>query len=381
MVAIMTVTFDTIAALRAFNQYVLRYSSPVPLKGTLSYTADGTTVTEDFFLKKGENVTFSSYIDAYLDGKCGEAGKIRLVLSDITLPLTDEKTVRIEVSFQKVPVIAEKTFFFENERYRVGVELAWGGGLSYFADKKCTVDGLENLLNHFDTGRLVQQSYYGMNRPPYVLGEFMGKPWCYNPVQGGDRGGNKSKLVDMRIGDGEVYVKCRPRDWGHDGGTTYAYMENVYRLDGDCLVVDNAFTDYSGWDHQKSTQELPAFYTVSYLNNYYWYEGDKPWTGDALSCRSDLPFWPDDWNYCTFRYAPENAETWSAFADDGGYGIGLFTPGAENTFAGRCSYNGSKDPGDASTNYIAPTRKVKLICYETLRYRYLICAGQLEQII
>ena len=88
------------------------------------------------------------------------------------------------------------------------MELCWGGGLSYLADKKCPVEGLENILNNFDTGRLIQQSYYGTGEPPYVRGEFMGNSWCYNPVQGGDRGNHKSKLVDVRITEGEVYVKC-----------------------------------------------------------------------------------------------------------------------------------------------------------------------------
>ena len=49
--------------------------------------------------------------------------------------------------------------FIENDQYKAGVSLRWSGGLSWFEDKKNTDYG--NLLNNHDTGRLVQQSYYG----------------------------------------------------------------------------------------------------------------------------------------------------------------------------------------------------------------------------
>mgnify|MGYP007053712667 FL=1 len=129
-----------------------------------------------------------------------------------------------------------------------------------------------------------------------------------------------------------------------------------------------------------ATQEVPAFYTVSYLNNYYWYDGDKPWTDDALSVKSDLPFWPDDWPYCTFKPKAGNTETWSAFVDDDGYGLGLYTPNITRTVAGRHMYDGSKDPHAASCNYIAPLKAVKLQCFKPVEYSYLITAGQLSEI-
>ncbi len=274
-----------------FNQYRLRYTATCPLCAELTYTEGGERRTEDFFLEAGEGRAFSSYIDHYL--RHGKAdGVISLAVRTITHE-AGELDLH-EFAVEAVSVLAETTCFFENHRYRVGVELCWGGGLSYIADKKCPVAGLGNLLNRADTGRLVQQSYYGTGEPPYVCGEFMGNRWAYNPVQGGDRGNHKSKLIEARVGKGEVYVKCRPRDWGHDGGTTYAYMENLYRLDGDALIVENRFVDFSGWVHPVRSQEVPAFYTVSYLGNYHWYDGDAPWTGAPLSCKSDLPFWPTD---------------------------------------------------------------------------------------
>ena len=362
---------------RPFNRYILTYTCDAPLRGAVVYaTAEGTR-EEDFFLEAGEEREFSSYIDSYLSHGMAE-GVLSLRFSTIS----HEKGRFDLLGFdtRQEEVFAEQTYYLENQRYRVGIELCWGGGLSYLADKACPVEGLENLLNRFDTGRLVQQSYYGTSEPPYVCGEFMGSRWGYNPVQGGDRGNHKSKLIETRLSDGEVYVKCRPRDWGHDGGTTYAYMENWYRLEGDVLVVKNRFVDFSGWTHPLRDQEVPAFYTVSYLNNYYWYGGDRPWTDDALSVKGDLPFWPTDWAACTFIPGEGNTEVWSAFADDGGYGLGLFTPHIHRTLAGRHAYDGSKDPESASCGYIAPIRRMALECFKPVEYTYLLAAGQVEEI-
>ncbi len=377
LTAIRTDTTVTLTETAPFNQYTLTYSAAAPLRCELVYRIGDAVHTEEFFLDAGEDKRFSSYIDGYLRHETADAA---VSLSLRTISHDEADFTLIDLAFDTVPVLAETTYFFENHRYRVGVELCWGGGLSYLADKACPVDELENLLNYYDTGRLIQQSYYGTGDPPYKCGEFMGNRWSYNPVQGGDRGNHKSKLIETRVGDHEVYVKCRPRDWGHDGGTTYAYMENWYRLDGDCVVVDNRFTDYSGWVHPTRGQEVPAFYTVSYLGNYHWYDGDAPWTDAPLSCKSDLPFWPTDWPYCTFVLKEENSETWSAFTNDAGYGLGLFTPGVRRLLAGRHAYDGSMDPRAGSCGYIAPIANLPIRCFEPIEYRYLLSAGDLSDI-
>lgn len=370
------------AAPAAFNRYTLTYTSPIPLRCTVEYNLSGTPRREFCYLEAGEERTFSSYIDAYLNGEAADPGPVVVTAENITAetPPIPEAIHLLGFAAEQVPVLARQTYFIENQRYRVGVELAWGGGLSCLVDKQCPVPGLDNLLNSADTGRLVQQSYYGTRKPPYVPGEFMGQSWCYNPVQGGDRGNFKSKLIDTRVSEGEIYVKCRPRDWGQNGGDTYSYMENTYRLDGDCLVVDNRFVDFSGWEHPVSSQELPAFYTVSYLANYYYYDGDRPWTGDTLSHRDNLPFWPTDWPACTFPVRPGNTETWAAFVDSSLYGLGLYVPDTDRWLAGRHAFDGSMDPKAGSTNYIAPTRHLRLISFKPLTYSYLICAGSLADI-
>ena len=45
--------------------------------------------------------------------------------------------------------------YLENDLVRIGVDLGAGGGIFYFSEKSPE----RNLLNHFDKGRFIQQSY------------------------------------------------------------------------------------------------------------------------------------------------------------------------------------------------------------------------------
>lgn len=359
----------------SFNRYTLTYSADAAVRGTMTYYQDDVLASEEFFLEAGENKTFRCLIDGYLAGKVAKA------------------PVEIQVDFIKggsliklhalqtdvIPAYQGDTYYMENEHYRVGIELAWGGGLSCFVDKHAP-EGLDNLLNKCDTGRLVQQSYYGTGEPPFVCGEFMGQRWNYNPVQGGDRTNAKSKLVDLEIRADSVYVKCRPRDWGHEAWYTPSYMENTYAFDGDVVRVDNRFVDFSGWEHPTAGQEVPAFYTISYLGNFWFYDKEKPWTGDELSVRRDLIFWPEDWPRHRFPLPKGDTETWCAWTDDNDWGIGLYVPGVDMLIGGRHAYNGSKDPCDGATNYVAPLKRIKLQSFVPLEYSYLIYSGSLADI-
>ena len=172
---------DTLLPLKSegvFNRYMITYTASIPLRCSITYTEQGRERTEEFFLEAGENTTFASYMDGYLRHMTADA-VVSMTVRSISHDEGDFELLSFGV--EAVPVLAEKTFFFENERYRVGVELCWGGGLSYLEDKTCPVEGLVNILNNFDTGRLIQQSYYGTGEPPYVRGEFMGQSWGYNP--------------------------------------------------------------------------------------------------------------------------------------------------------------------------------------------------------
>lgn len=364
-----------------FNRMTLRYSSGRALRIFVTYTVSGTEKTDDFYLEAGEGVAFSGLISSYPDGAA--ARDLRAVRIGTCDGRETDFTLS-EIRTESAAVFRDGTYDIENDRFRVGIRLAWGGGIRYIEDKTCGIDGLANLINCHDTGRLVQQSYYGTaGNSEYQAGRYNGSAWAYNPVQGGDRYGNPSRLIDLRVDGDSVYIKSQPQDWSLNDKLTKSYMENTYTVSEDVIRVDNRFIDFSGWTHPVRDQELPAFYTVSYLDRFTWYNGAEPWTGAPLFSRDALAFWGDPANAasCRFFLREGNTETWCAWtSSETGFGVGLFVPGVDSYTAGRYQYNGSKDPADDATNYVAPINRFRLVSFEPITYSYLITTGTTEEI-
>lgn len=364
-----------------FNAIKLVYSSKEPLHIFVTYSFSDGPRTDDYYLKSGENVSFCGLISSYL-----ERDAARDVLSIEIDSCTGARTDFFldSISVEQKEVFEQDTFYLENERFKVGIRLRWGGGIDFIQDKECPVPGLVNLINDHDTGRLAQQSYYGTaGNDVYSPGVYNGSAWAYNPVQGGDMYGNPSRLIDVSVGENFLYVKSQPQDWSLNNALTPSYMENTYALRNDRIRVDNVFTDFSGWEHRIAHQELPAFYTVSYLDTFVWYDGKEPWTNDSLSFRDDLNFWGDA-KYaddCRFYLAEENAESWCAWVSSASdFGIGLYVPNADSYFAGRFSYDGSKLSSASSASYVAPIDSIKIVSYDPIEYSYLISTGSTEEI-
>ncbi|MBR6934303.1 MAG: PT domain-containing protein [Clostridia bacterium] len=363
-----------------FNRMSFTYSSGAPLKMYVKYVQSGKEKSDYYFLEAGENATFRGLISSYLDSASAKNIKT-LTLSSLK---SDTAFSLKNVSTEKIAVYNSNNHFIENSRFKVGIQLSWGGGINYIEDKTCKISGLTNLVNRCDTGRLIQQSYYGTGgNKDYTPGEFNGSKWSYNPVQGGDKYGNVSRLIDIEVSSNSVYIKAQPQDWSLNGRITPSYMENRYTLNDDYVRVDNRFVDFSGWEHRYSHQELPAFYTVSYLDTFKWYSGAEGWTGGDLSIRKHLNFWGDP-NYaedCRFYVQKNNTETWCAWVsskDD--FGMGLYVPNIDMLYAGRFSYNGSKDPMNGATNYVAPLMTIKMVSFVPIEYSYLVTTGSTEAI-
>ncbi len=382
-----------------FHRYALSAESPWPLAGYLTYETDGGLHTEEFFLPAGRS-DFVSFIDGFLGG--ATAGKPRS-LSFTPLPKGQRAEGRITLTSLSL-TSAERPLeriFLSNGVIKVGASLRYGGGLDYLealtgsvaaAKRNGRVEvapGLAeqvppeavltrsvNLLNRHDTGRLVQQSYYGISDPPYEKGEFMGLPWCYNPVMGGDKGNTPSKIVDFRLTQGEtpsLYVKCRPQDWGHVNRPTPSYMEAWYALDGPCLRVYNQFTDFSGYAHPENSQELPAFYAIEPLDRLYHVDNGE------LTYHDDLPFW----HLRNTRF--DSSEHWWAWTnrEEDGFGVGLFVPEAEYAIGGIYRHGEPLAglPCDSDpTVYVAPIRKIRLVSFTPFCYSYTLCVGRLSDI-
>ncbi len=384
-----------------YNYYAVSYSSDAHLKGVITYRTGVTEKSEEFFLEKADSTEFFSFIDNCLKGT-----KANALLSIEFYPL-DKDTAKM--SFYGVSVfnreIPEREVFISNEYLKLGVDLQWGGALSYLEDLDSGVQAVKhegrikvdsnaaeryssqsvnnnvNLINRYDPGRLVQQSYYGTSGYGYVCGEFMGNQWGYNPVQGGNQFNDSSKIVDLRIEENKLYVKCRPLDWAKEKEhITPSYMEASYTLDGKLAHTTCRFIDFSGYQGIVASQEIPAFYCIEPFNRYVYYGGEKPWTGDALTVEPELIFWPDA-GYPNFT-ATEN---WSAFIGefDDSFGIGLYTPNETVFLSG--VFNREKtqntDPSkDATTSYIALVKHMMFQSFSPIEYDYYLTTGDTAEI-
>lgn len=362
-------------AVTPFNRFELSYGLDVPVRGSISYRLGKKDHTEEFFLTERAD-SFSQLIDGFLEGKSASA-----LLSLTFEPLQGKTcTLRfegVELGVQKVP---GDVVTLENDRYRLGIKLSWGGGICSLEDLASPRTGFGSLLNCHDTGRLVQQSYYGgAEIPGYKNGRFNNAVWPYNPVQGGDQYGNKSKIVALTIEKDSVSVVSRPLDWALKDTPTLAYYTNTYTLGERTVRVDNTVIDFSGYPHTARTQELPAFYTVSALDRFVYYGGREPWTGGGLTIKEDLGFWGSEPG-CSFSLSPANTETWCAWVDADGYGVGLYTPNIESFVAGRYKHDGSADPQADSTDYVAPLATLTLPFDRPLSYSYLVAAGTAEEL-
>ena len=105
----------------------------------------------------------------------------------------------------------ENLIFIENESLRLGANLALGGAMTYLAEH-----GKPNLINSWDWGRQVQMSFYSHPVPFCPDGEEMAECWKFigwNPIQSGDHYGNRSRVLEYRAENNEIYVKCVPMHW------------------------------------------------------------------------------------------------------------------------------------------------------------------------
>ena len=382
-----------------FNYYGISYSSDCYLKGEIIYNSGVKEKTEEFFLEPAENGEFYSFVDDCINGKRGNN------IKSVVLTPTDKACGEFEIKgialFNRE--IPTHEIFIEAQGVKIGVDLLWGGALSYVEDLDSQVEAVSvdgkikvdsnagerynaevlnenvNLINRNDTGRLVQQSYYGTLE--YDYGVYMDNDWRYNPVQGGNQYNDNSKIVDLRVDENSIYIKCRPLDWAKEKEfITPSYMEATYSVENGMVHANCRFVDFSGYPEAESSQEIPAFYCVEPLCNFVYYGGEEPWTNGELTYEKALIFWPDA-GYPHF-YSKEN---WSAFTGefDDSFGIGLFVPGEEEFLAGIFDRGNTinEDPSkDGPTSYIAVTKTRTFRSFEPYEYEYYLATGDVNEI-
>ena len=465
-----------------FNHYTLTYYSESYVKGIITYVG-GTT--EEFFLEPSSNFDradgngeFSSYVDGYLTKVLNRQHNINKVTSEckggivtISFELLDNKAgnfelLAVETSVENAmnpemtgdTIMAQTLKIFKNDKYKVGIDILNGGVVAHlsvidsniearvynidgknvtkvdYADKLDAKYGTNyisrdtdeiNLINYYDTGRYLQQSYYGTTEKPYEQGYYNNADWHYNPVQGGNVVGESSKVIDYIINEEEnyIYVKTRPLDWakwsddfankvaddeyepkyGNDEYITDTYVESKYVFEDGMIRVYNRMVDYSGLPSATTTQELPAFYTIEPLNQYVRTDVDteeEAWTFDAeLEYFSEPEFWGVTGDYVTNNYPngfsidTNTPEHWGAFMasqDKDSFGIGIYSPESSNLCYGVYPAINSGLPSrhadtinpayEDNTSYIAPIGTRTFESYSPSEYSYYISTGTANQI-
>lgn len=384
----LTFTDETRADGRDFNRFMMGYSATQPVHITVTFErADGTSYDTDYYCETGTQL-FCAVVPDYMDG--GKAGKIVSMTVD-TCDGHDGQFTVYRIDTETVPVPETQTslalYYVESERYRLGLSLKWGGTIAYLKDSECPIKQIKSLINNHDSGRLVQQSYYGTAKAQkdFTPGRVGNEDWMYNPVQAGDYGNNGSRIVDVVFGYQSFYIKVQPMDWGQVGWFAPAYMENVYTVTDDYVRVDNRYTDFGYYDNPWGGQEIPAFYTLSWFNEYVWYDGDTPWTGDALSYNTDIEMvWTQTEHLPNFgAYTKvDNTETWCAvFSREDNYGIGLYVPNVDYRSVGiYMPGDRTKNNSANSTTYMGASNRMRIVSGSALEYSYLITTGSVDEI-
>lgn len=411
----------------------LLYSTNINVWGVFTYTDGNKTVDEDFYLQAGTS-QHKQFLDLFRSNGVGY-GMNQKTLSMVKITLKNAElenrtgTVKVlALSSQNRTVETENQELYVTKAQKdgtemtVGAHLGLGGSLTYLAKSgiyegvkggssawdKGTVaisknasdfsetniykngtstgtepgyygnatsskasDGAVNLINNFDAGRQIQQSWYaniggsseatagqnGYTRAYCYTGSTAGQYWPYNPVQAGDVVSNPGQIIDYEHTADYIYIKARAMDWakGYDpnkpcanavegGVTTKSYVENYYRLSNDgTLVVNNAFVDWNGFTDMESagwaSTELPAVYPVHTLNYYVSnIDGDGSWT-DGLEYNNKLSSWVSNayHQFADGSQGDTKVEDWFAWANDanGSVALGMYIPNVNRWTSGR----------------------------------------------
>ena len=269
----------------------------------------------------------------------------------------------------------DNILYIENDRIRLGINLALGGVVTYLAQH-----GHPNLINSHDWGRQVQMSFYSHPVPFHPEGFDMNENWRsigWNPIQCGDCFGHRSTILDYRCENGEIYVKCIPMHWPLDNHPGECTFETWYRLNGDRVEVtarlNNARPDTT--QYPARGQELPAVYTNGVWYKLVSYTGNEPFTGapvTELCTRENGLGWP---------WVSYNAtEHWAALVDDSNYGLGVYNPVTSSFIGGFSGEKGIGGPKDRHTGYISPILPEILDHDIVYTYHYSLIVGTLDSI-
>ncbi len=274
------------------------------------------------------------------------------------------------------------TLTIDNGKICLKQDLGRGGSICYLSVSRED----KNVVNVFDEGRYIQQSYYAgkrLNRQADGQSPEW-SPWEWNPIQAGNYAGKRAPILECDVTDTTIYVKCIPMLWDMNDHPAEAVMEQWTELKGNvahvkCKITCMRGDDVYGKKGVPHDQEIPAVYPISELNHLYSYMGNKPFTGGELKELPIVQLEDGFWGVYDGKKNPNPQEKWMAFVDDNDWGLAVYSPRAERFLAGRFGEAGG-DAMSKSTGYISPLRMESLLPNSTMEYDYYLILDTLPNI-
>ncbi len=246
----------------------------------------------------------------------------------------------------------ERWVYLDNDHVRLGVNMSAGGCVGWFSHS----GSQDNLLNAYDVGRYIQQSYYGDTDGS----DWNGKPWRYNPVQGGSWKNEPALVLDSRESPNEIYAKMHTRHWATGALLKEVTLEQWLRLEGGLARLKFKMTYSGDKEHKPYHQELPALFVKPALDTLVYISKDG-----QLTRRQ--PGFPNE--------MIQFSEPWLAWVDAKDSGLGILCPHAQEATTYRVR-EGNK--GDVS--YAAPLQTFALKPGLVFEYEVVLAIGTVEQI-
>jgi autotransporter-associated beta strand protein len=265
--------------------------------------------------------------------------------------------------------------YLDNGSIRLGVDTTKGGAIVELRPSGTLASG-SNVVNTFDLGREIQQSYYSGPAsfvPAGATQHPSWSPWPWNPVQAGDAYGNRSTLISASNSGTELYVKSRPKQWALQNVDADCTMEEWITLSGNVATVRTRLTNARSDTTQYPArhQELPAVYTWARLTQLKTYTGTQPFTSGSLTV---IPNAAPPWT--SFRAT----EGWAAYVDANDWGLGVFAPNNVRFVGGFAGTPGTGSTTSSNTGYISPIRSEIIDHNIVYDHTYHLILGSLTSI-
>ena len=267
------------------------------------------------------------------------------------------------------PRLPARLSVIDNGVIRIGVDLNRGGSITYIADSEKRI----NVVNAYDFGREIQQSYFS-GPIPFGDSHHRGwKKWGWNPIAAGDVFGHPGRVLAHRRTSNLIYVKSEPLQWALNNVPGECTFETWIELKGSAAHVRCRLVNHRA-DHTfypARHQELPAIYSIAKLHRLKTYDGDDPFTdGEMREIKNAGPPW-------TYWRATEN---WAALVDDQNWGLGVYHPGAHQFVGGFSGDRNRGGPESPSTGYMSPIHTEIMDHNIRYEYEYVLVLGHLKYI-